>query len=68
MINTEIYTLERINKWGENTMMEHLGIVVTEIGPDYIVATMPVDNRTVQPRPVECFRHCSWHPCQLQYQ
>ncbi len=49
MINTEIYTLERINKWGENTMMEHLGIIVTEIGPDFIVATMPVDHRTVQP-------------------
>jgi 1,4-dihydroxy-2-naphthoyl-CoA hydrolase len=33
----------------ENTMVEHLGIKVTELGEDYIVGTMPVDNRTKQP-------------------
>lgn len=27
----------------------HLGIIFTEIGEDYIKATMPVDNRTKQP-------------------
>jgi 1,4-dihydroxy-2-naphthoyl-CoA hydrolase len=30
-------------------MLEHCGIVFTEIGPDYVVATMPVDHRTKQP-------------------
>lgn len=29
--------------------MEHLGIVIQEIGDDYIIASMPVDHRTVQP-------------------
>ncbi|MCU0426016.1 MAG: hotdog fold thioesterase [Candidatus Kapabacteria bacterium] len=32
-----------------NTMVEHLGIVVTAIGDDYIEARMPVDKRTHQP-------------------
>ncbi len=31
------------------TMVKHLGISVTEIGDDYLRATMPVDERTVQP-------------------
>lgn len=30
-------------------MVEHLGIVFTAIGDDYIQATMPVDHRTHQP-------------------
>jgi 1,4-dihydroxy-2-naphthoyl-CoA hydrolase len=34
---------------GQNTMGEHIGIRFTEIGPDYIKATMPVDHRTRQP-------------------
>ncbi|MDQ3287130.1 MAG: hotdog fold thioesterase [Pseudomonadota bacterium] len=29
--------------------MESLGIVFTELGPDYLRATMPVDARTYQP-------------------
>ena len=29
--------------------IEHLGIVVTEVGDDFLRATMPVDARTVQP-------------------
>ena len=33
----------------ENTMVEHLGIKVIELGEDYLVGTMPVDNRTKQP-------------------
>ncbi len=32
-----------------NTMVEHLGIEVTSIGEDFIVAKMPVDRRTHQP-------------------
>ena len=30
-------------------MVEHLGIVYTDIGKDYISAKMPVDHRTRQP-------------------
>lgn len=41
-------TLERANRW-PNTMIEHLGIRVTDIGADYVRGTMPVDARTRQP-------------------
>lgn len=34
---------------GQNTMGAHIGIRFTEIGPDYLNATMPVDHRTKQP-------------------
>ncbi|HJV18464.1 MAG TPA: hotdog fold thioesterase [Sediminibacterium sp.] len=34
---------------GKNTMGEHLGICFTEVGSDYLKATMPVDHRTKQP-------------------
>ena len=30
-------------------MIAHLGIVFTEMGDDYLKATMPVDHRTLQP-------------------
>ncbi len=30
-------------------MVDHLGIVFTELGDDYLEATMPVDHRTKQP-------------------
>ena len=33
----------------ENTLGETLDINVIEIGPDYLVGTMPVDGRTKQP-------------------
>ena len=42
-------TLESLNKMYVNTIMEHLGIVFTEVGSDYVTATMPVDNRHRQP-------------------
>lgn len=45
-------TLEMIEKLDRGTMMEHLGIKVTEIGDDYMKATMPVDHRTHQPQHV----------------
>ena len=41
------YTIKDIKTRG--TMVEHLGIKVTELGEDYVVGTMPVDNRTKQP-------------------
>jgi 1,4-dihydroxy-2-naphthoyl-CoA hydrolase len=31
------------------TLAAHLGIVITEIGDDFLCASMPVDARTVQP-------------------
>lgn len=42
-------SLERINGWSANTMMETLGIRLTEIGDDWLRGTMPVDHRTHQP-------------------
>ncbi len=42
-------TLEALNARGKNTMMEYLGIEITEIGDDYLAARMPIDHRTLQP-------------------
>jgi 1,4-dihydroxy-2-naphthoyl-CoA hydrolase len=42
------YTLEEIDRQSRNCMVEHLDIRFTEIGPDYIRATMPADHRTFQ--------------------
>lgn len=42
-------TLEQLAARSQNTMVTHLGIEFTEIGPDYLAARMPVDVRTVQP-------------------
>ena len=38
-----------INALGKNTLGENLGIEFTEIGTDYLIASMPVDERTKQP-------------------
>ena len=48
MINPNV-TLDQVNAMSKNTMLEHLGIVITELGSDYLIGTMPVDHRTVQP-------------------
>jgi len=42
-------TLEELNRRVDNTLVQHLGIEFTEIGDDYLKATMPVDRRTTQP-------------------
>ncbi|WP_226467471.1 hotdog fold thioesterase [Luteimonas panaciterrae] len=42
-------TPEALNASARNTAMEALGIVITEVGPDYVRGTMPVDARTHQP-------------------
>jgi 1,4-dihydroxy-2-naphthoyl-CoA hydrolase len=42
-------SLERINGWSKHTMMETLGIRLTEVGDDWLRGTMPVDHRTHQP-------------------
>jgi 1,4-dihydroxy-2-naphthoyl-CoA hydrolase len=31
------------------SLAAHLGIVITEVGDDFLTATMPIDSRTVQP-------------------
>ncbi len=41
--------LQEIKKYEKNTIVEHLGIEITEIGDNFIKATMPVDHRTHQP-------------------
>ena len=41
--------LDEINQLNKNTLGETLAIEFIEIGHDYLVATMPVDNRTKQP-------------------
>lgn len=41
--------LQEINSYSKRTLMEVLDIQCTEIGDDYLVATMPVDQRTHQP-------------------
>lgn len=41
--------LARVNGWSERTMMQVLGIRITEIGADFLRGTMPVDARTHQP-------------------
>ena len=41
--------VEKVNLVAKGTLMEHLGIVVTEVGKDFLVARMPVDSRTQQP-------------------
>ncbi len=42
-------SLEALNQRSKNTLAEHLNICFVEIGSDYLKATMPVDQRTVQP-------------------
>jgi len=44
-----IVTLPQLQESVRNTLSDHLGIRYTEIGPDYLRATMPVDARTLQP-------------------
>ena len=43
------FTLDDLNSRAGDTLIGHLGIQYTEIGDDYLVATMPVDHRTIQP-------------------
>ncbi|MDP4292500.1 MAG: hotdog fold thioesterase, partial [Bacteroidota bacterium] len=42
-------TLEELNSLCPGTLMEHLDIVYTEIGEDYLCARMPVNKTTWQP-------------------
>lgn len=42
-------TIEGLNLQMENTACSNLGIIITEIGDDYMTGTMPADARTFQP-------------------
>jgi 1,4-dihydroxy-2-naphthoyl-CoA hydrolase len=44
-----LYTVDQLNSGRSGTLIETLGILFTEIGDDFIRATMPVDGRTRQP-------------------
>jgi 1,4-dihydroxy-2-naphthoyl-CoA hydrolase len=48
MINPNI-TIDILNESSKNSMVEHLGIIYTDLGPESITAKMPVDHRTHQP-------------------
>ncbi len=42
-------SLEILNETSKNTLVEHLDIKFTNIGNDFLEATMPVSHKTVQP-------------------
>ena len=42
-------SVQDFGQWGKNTLAEHLDIKFTELGDDYLKATMPVNNTTQQP-------------------
>jgi 1,4-dihydroxy-2-naphthoyl-CoA hydrolase len=42
-------TIEGLNTISKNSMGDYLGIEFTEVGADFMTASMPVDHRTVQP-------------------
>lgn len=41
-------TIDQLNRLNENTMGTAIGLEFTEVGDDYLEATIPVDHRTVQ--------------------
>ena len=49
MIWSRKYELKEFVPFQKQTLLEALGIELTEIGEDYLVGTMPVDQRTKQP-------------------
>ncbi|MFQ5572297.1 MAG: hotdog fold thioesterase, partial [Rhodothermales bacterium] len=42
-------TVEDVNTLGRGNMVEYLDITFTEVGDEYMKATMPVDHRTTHP-------------------
>jgi 1,4-dihydroxy-2-naphthoyl-CoA hydrolase len=48
-MNLPTHDLAQLNEWSRNTLSEHLGIELTEVGDKYLVGRMPVDHRTHQP-------------------
>ena len=43
------YTLAEARHRVNGTMVDHIGITITEVGENFLKGTMPVDRRTVQP-------------------
>jgi 1,4-dihydroxy-2-naphthoyl-CoA hydrolase len=43
------FSVVEVRKFQHDTMGQHLGIEVSDIGEDYLEARMPVDGRTMQP-------------------
>ncbi len=48
-MNKKEETLQFLNKICKNTLMETLHIKYTDLGKDFLVATMPVNTRVYQP-------------------
>ena len=46
---SQLLTVEELNSMCKNTMIEHLGIKFTELSSGSVTATMPIDERTIQP-------------------
>lgn len=44
-----LMALDVLRHNARNTLIEHLGIELIEVGEDYVKASMPVDQRTHQP-------------------
>jgi 1,4-dihydroxy-2-naphthoyl-CoA hydrolase len=42
-------TLNAMNERGRNSLSDHIGIIFTELGKDFLKATMPVNDHTRQP-------------------
>jgi uncharacterized protein (TIGR00369 family) len=42
-------SIDEINHFAKNSLVEHLSIKIVEIGKDYLCASMPVDSTTHQP-------------------
>ena len=42
-------SVQDFGQWGKNTLAEHLDMKFTELGDNYLKATMPVNNTTQQP-------------------
>jgi len=49
MVFREPVSIDALNALSRGNMLEHLDIVFTDAGDDWISATMPVDARTRQP-------------------
>lgn len=45
----KLITIQDLQGVGKNTLGEHIGIRITEVGENYLMASMPVDHRTHQP-------------------
>jgi len=48
IFKTEV-DVETINKRAQNSLSDHLGILFTEVGQDFVCATMPINEKTTQP-------------------